>query len=140
MAFKDSDKAMGAGVFFRLVDDGDSGVVAFVGEPVPRRGEFRGTPRTQFVFPVVTKDGLQVITVGTRMYVEIRDNWKAYSKAACRIRRVGHKNDQDTKYPIKPCAVPAALKAKIKVVTDADKKQIIASALGGAGGGDDIPF
>lgn len=142
MGFQDCDDAMGPGLFFGLEDDNDMGTVKLMGEPMPRHGTYRNKPRTQYVFPVVSEDGLQLWTVGAKLYRRLRDDWKKYSAGALKVTRHGEKNDQQTTYGLQPVTVLKSLAKLAKAVSKKDVADIMEppSQTGGKKGGDDIPF
>ena len=141
MPFKECDEALSAGLFVVMADDGETAEGVFVGEPIAREGEFRGKARTQFLFPIVTEDGLQVWTVGSRIYRQLRDGWKKYNKHQVRIVRHGKKNDPYTKYELVAKTPSQAFKGLLRKVKPKDIKDALEAAAGIAatGDGSEIP-
>lgn len=141
MPFKQCDEALSAGLFVVMADDGETAEGVFVAEPIAREGEFRGKARTQFLFPLVTEDGLQVWTVGSRIYRQLRDGWKNYYKKQVRIVRQGKKNDPHTKYKLEAKAPSQAFKGLLRKVKPKDIKEALEAAAGTAATGetDEIP-
>lgn len=126
MAFKDCDEVMASTTFFSLANDGDTAHLLFVGEPIPREEEYRGKPRHRAYFPVVTKDGLKVWGLGSKLYRRLRDAWVDYFNVCYLVTRMGESGSTATTYGLKQVATPKAVKAKAKEVTPKAIKAFLA--------------
>lgn len=102
MSFKGCDEVLPPQMFLSMVDDGDTAVVVFVGEPVPREETFKKATRYRYYFPVVSKEGLQAWGVGSKTYRILRDDWPTYLRKPFRITRHGAAGSTDTKYELEP--------------------------------------
>lgn len=139
MGFKESDEAMGAGLFFGLSQDKESATIIFLQEPIPRDSEFRGQARTQYCFPIFGPEGPQVWTTGAGTYIDIRDNWEAYRKGAVRVTRHGKANDKRTRYAIDAVARPKRLAAAL-AEADAEELAGLLVRVASFDADDDIPI
>lgn len=141
MGFTECDDAMGSGMFFSLPDDGDTATLKLMGEPEPREGSFKNKPRTQYVFPVVSEDGLQLWTVGARLYRRLRDGYKKYKAGALKVTRHGKKDSQQTTYDLQPCKLHKKLAGYVKDVSLREVAEIMKPPADvPAQPKDDIPF
>ena len=142
MAFKECDEVMAGTTFVSLANDGDTAHLLFVGEPIPREEEFRGRTRHRAYFPVVTKDGLQVWGVGSKLYRRLRDAWRDYHKVCYKVTRVGESGSTATTYGLKKVVMPPVVKAKAKEVTPKVVKAFMVEvqAFGEGDEADDIPI
>ena len=134
MTWNDCDGALKSGLFFSLHDDKEEAVIQIVGEPTPRHGVYNGKPRTQFVFPCATVEGLQVWPVGAKIYKRLRDERKTLIGKPVKVRRMGKAGETSTWYEFVPVTAPAALKKVVQSITEADIEAAIEASL--AAGGD----
>ena len=125
MAFKDCDDHVSGAMFVSLSNDKDKEVMTFVGEPIPRQEKYMGKPRYRFYFPVVTYSGLQVWGVGSRDYVQIRDNWQAFRNKTYLVTRKGKSGDPKTTYSKVATKQTKALAAAVKAVKPADVQALL---------------
>lgn len=143
MGFADCNKVLPPTTFVSLPNDGDSLDLVFVGEPIPREEQYRGQARHRYYFPVVSKDGLQVWGIGSKLYRKLRDDWTAYYRKFFKVIRRGASGSQATVYEFVSIKPPASLTKAIPKHTDKDIKKFLAAVqtFGETGDGDDnIPF
>ena len=139
MSFEETDKVLGAG-FFRLKDDGDSGVVILLGEPMPRVNRFQGKKRTQACFPVLTEAGVQVWSMGPQLYTRIKKRWKSLLGKTITVTRIGEKGDMATKYDLKPSTPNAKWKDLLKKVDRAEVAESLTTATASGTDADDDDY
>lgn len=121
MSFAECKKVMGGGTFLPSLNDGESVVFCFLGEPFPLTQSGQYGERTRSVFPVLSTEGVRALAVGSRLFTQIADAWKQLSKGAVKMTRDGEKGDVKTTYKLSPIARPAAMTRLLKKV---DKKQL----------------
>lgn len=102
MAFADCEPHAAIAEFLHLENDKDSVVAIFLDEPLPREGAFRNSTRIQFIFPLMTKEGIKIWTVGKLMYRKLFDLWDDVAGIPVTITRKGKKKSLDTTYEVVP--------------------------------------
>jgi len=143
MGFKDCDKVLPPSTFVSLSEDGDTIQLVFMAEPIPREEQYRGKTRYRYYFPVVTKNGLQVWGVGSKLYRTLRDQWDQYDRKCFVVTRRGASGSRDTVYDFSPKKIPSVLVVQKRKYTDkdVDKFLVAVQTFGETATGDaDIPF
>lgn len=127
MSFAKCKEVIGAAMFVKFVENEESQVMAFVGEPIPRDEVYLGKKRTRAYFPVLTYDGLQVWGVPTKVYRELEAHWDKYDHKWVDVTRHGEKGSRDTKYDLKIFKPNAKLTKAIAEITPKMVQEILAN-------------
>ena len=115
MSFNDCLTLIGL-PFVSLPNDGDHIDLVFLIEPCPRKSEFRGQPRTEFVFVVWADGRLQQFCATARTLLRIRERWGDLASRRTRITRHGARGDTSTVYDIEPLEHPSGRESEDKIV------------------------
>jgi hypothetical protein len=115
MSFNDCLSLIGL-PYVTLQNDGDHIDMVFLCEPCPRRSEFRGQPRTEYVFVVWADGRLQQFCATARTLLRIRERWGDLARRRTRITRHGARGDTSTVYDIKPMEHPSGPDSEAKAL------------------------
>ena len=115
MSFNDCLNLIGL-PFVSLQNDGDHIDMVFLIEPCPRKSEFRGQPRTEFVFIVWADGRLQQFCTTARTLLRIRERWGDLARRRTRITRHGARGATSTVYDIEPLEHPSGRESEDKIV------------------------
>ena len=140
MGFKACNDALRQGLYVQLDKDKATVEVVFLEEPEAVEASYRGKPRTKFLFPVLTEEGVKIWSCGVQLYRHIRDAWTTVHRKAVTVTRHGKKDDPATKYAIATVRQPAWVKKALSSLKSETIQEAFEAAMGTSSATEQIPI
>ena len=89
MGIKDVMESLKSLTYLDLGEQGEAEVVVFVGEPEVVEAEYKGKPRTRFIFPCLTADGLRLFATNRATAKRLAPMYEKMVGKPCLLAKVG---------------------------------------------------